>query len=235
MSRLPQLSHYRQRVSPSRKIKSQRHTHLLRRDTFEQHATTSAVRHLRASWDNFTDAQSNISAYYVQFFAQPPSHRNRTATAAAAASNGSDVGGGGPVNVTAAGADGSLVIDTAPLDDGGGGGGAPVNLTDIVNVGLANRCVGHLHCCFICCCVPCLQPESRRRGAPETHRHCESGAGKQVCSGDAGFASNGHRPRLLLKHTGCCHEAGADTSPPPTHTGSATPSARSTTACSTTP
>lgn len=85
-----------------------------RRDEWQQQATTSGVRSLGASWDAFSDPQSNISSYYVQFWAQG-NHPTGNGSA------GGDAAGGG---------------------DGGAGlaaAGAAVNLTDLINVGLKNR------------------------------------------------------------------------------------------------
>lgn len=82
------------------------------RDTWQQRATTSATRHLGASWDNFTDPQSNISTYYVQFFSQQGGSTDSSNSAA------SDATAQLP----------ALMSSTTV-----------VNLTDLINVGLVNR------------------------------------------------------------------------------------------------
>lgn len=98
-----------------------------RSDAFEQRATTSAVRHLGASWDSFSDPQSNISAYFVQFFSQPPDARARRSRG-----NGGGEGAG-----AAPDGDAPPQIDTSALSARNDERDA--NLTDLINVGLANR------------------------------------------------------------------------------------------------
>ncbi|KIY96019.1 adenylate cyclase [Monoraphidium neglectum] len=64
-------------------------------DEWQQQATTSGVRHLGASWDNFTDPQSNISGYYVQFWSQGADQPG----AASGSGNGSSGSGSGVAGV----------------------------------------------------------------------------------------------------------------------------------------
>eukprot|EP00879_Flechtneria_rotunda_P023949 GHRR01025369.1.p1 GENE.GHRR01025369.1~~GHRR01025369.1.p1 ORF type:complete len:969 (+),score=296.48 GHRR01025369.1:353-3259(+) len=47
---------------------------------FQQASTTDMAQSLQASWDNFTDAQSGVAGYTVQFFQQARSSRNGSIT-----------------------------------------------------------------------------------------------------------------------------------------------------------
>lgn len=85
-----------------------------RSDEWRQSPTTSAVRHLGASWDDFSDPQSNISSYYVQFFGLAPADGAGASVDAAAAAAAAEESGRAPAR-------------------------REVNLTGLVNVGVANR------------------------------------------------------------------------------------------------
>jgi hypothetical protein len=110
--------------------------HLRRaRDEWQQQATTSGVRHLGASWDNFTDPQSNISGYYVQFWSQGADQPG----AASGSGNGSSGSGSG-----VAGVDPDVLV-VAPNAT------QLYNLSDLISVGLKNRRVGRGLCsCRLC-------------------------------------------------------------------------------------
>lgn len=134
---------------------------LLCRDRWQQAATTAAVRYLGASWDNFSDAQSNISGYLVQFFSLPGGNHDSTVDAADEAA-GAEVGGtSGASGAGAAGTSsrstrgsGRAARNGSRSASAGSGSGArnsndtaaavpwggPVIMTDLIDVGLATRC-----------------------------------------------------------------------------------------------
>jgi hypothetical protein len=121
---------------------------------WEQRATTAAVRHLGASWDDFADPQSGISGYYVQFFGQTIRAREGgdadSALLTTLRRNGSSGGGsrggagGGSramSNLTALGlaAAAAARADSLTAAEVAAGSGPLRNLTDLISVGLENR------------------------------------------------------------------------------------------------
>lgn len=133
---------------------------LLCRDRWQQAATTAAVRYLGASWDNFSDAQSNISGYLVQFFSLPGGNHDSTVDAADKAgadvgetSGASGAGAAGTSSRSTRGSGRAARNGSRSASAGGGSGarnsndtaeampwGGPVSMTDLIDVGLATRC-----------------------------------------------------------------------------------------------